>query len=392
MRGRWLVLVWVTVWLVVGCQGSGVRPAVSSLPEACPTVPPLVVRHAKGFTISYHEGYKKVTVTMPWLGAAQPFVYILRLCDRPLPAAALADNPQVLAVPVRSWISLSSTHLAALTMLDADDHLIGVDALANIHDPQLKRRSLLEVGGSGSLNVERVLAAKPDVVSAFGVGSPQFDAHPQLLAAGVPVAIVSDYLEETPLGRAEWIKFFAAFLNREAQAEELFQGIETRYQSLRQRVRDRLKGTGSQRPTVLVNFAIRGQWFVPSGRSYVAALLADAGAEYFWAGRRERIGSIPLDWETVLRTAGTADFWLHGENHWQSLSDAIAQDERYQALRAVQLGQVYNNNRRVLDNGSNDYWERGVMEPDVILQDLVTIFHPQLLPGHRLVYYRRLGP
>ncbi|NJK34146.1 MAG: ABC transporter substrate-binding protein [Oscillatoriales cyanobacterium SM2_2_1] len=389
--GRWLVLMCLTVGLVVGCQSAAVRPTSPSLPMVCPAVTPVSVRHAKGFTISYHLGYKKLTVTTPWVGARESFVYILRLCDRPIPEAVLAAKPQILAVPVRSWISLSSTHLTALALLAAGDRLIGVDAVANVHAPALRQRQLVEVGGGArGLNVEAVLAAKPDVVSAFGVGSPQMDAHPKLLEAGIPVAIVSDYLEETPLGRAEWIKFFAAFLNQEGQAEELFRGIESRYLALKQRVGDRLK-EGKRRPTVLVNFAIRGQWFVPSGRSYVAAFLTDAGADYFWTQRRERLGSIPLDWETVLRTAGKADFWLHGENHWQRLTDAITQDERYQALRAVQLGQVYNNNRRLFANGSNDYWERGVMEPDVILGDLIKIFHPELLPKHNLVYYRRLG-
>lgn len=127
---------------------------------------------------------------------------------------------------------------------------------------------------------------------------------------------------------------------------------------------------------------------MPGGRSYVARFLADAGAAYLWTDD-ETTGSIPLDFETVFERAADADFWLN-PGSWTSRAEAAAADKRYTQFRAYQTGAMYNNNARLNENGGNDYREGGLANPDVVLADLVKIFHPELLPDHELFYYRKL--
>jgi iron complex transport system substrate-binding protein len=128
---------------------------------------------------------------------------------------------------------------------------------------------------------------------------------------------------------------------------------------------------------------------VPSSTSTLAQLLRAAGASYPWADTGG-LGNRPLDFEAVFARAESADYWLTAKNEWLTRADMHAADARYGQFRAYREARVYNNNARLGEQGGNDYWERGIMEPDVILADLIKIFHPGLLPEHTLKYFRKL--
>jgi iron complex transport system substrate-binding protein len=217
----------------------------------------------------------------------------------------------------------------------------------------------------------------------FHTGNEQ-DSYPKLREAGLPVVINAEWSEQEPLAMAEWIKFIALFFNREAEAEAIFNNIAEEY--------IRLKGRAAvvqDRPTVLTGAPFQGTWWMAGGRSFFARLLEDAGAVYLW-NDNDDTGAIPLSFEAVYARAAYADFWIN-TGYWEHRVEALEEDPRFAEFRAYRAGTMYNNNNRVNGYGGNDFWESGRANPHLVLADLVAIFHPELLPGHEFVYYRKLN-
>ncbi len=372
------VVIGPSVNLTDGCADR-YEPDVDYFPKK------VTLRYAEGFTVEYHENYKVVTVTRPWRNAETTFRYVLVQCGTPAPTGY--EDAQVIQVPVKRIVTLSTTHLPALSKLGLLDRLVGVGNFKYVNS--LDVRALIdagfleEVGSGAKVDVEKVVALDPDLVLTFGIGNPERDAHPKLLEAGLKVAINAEYMEGTPLGRSEWIKFIALFFNKEKDAERIFDGIVRRYQAIRD-----VGEKAEERPTVFAGYMYKGTWYMPGGKSYVAQFLRDAGATYLWA-EDETAGSIPLDFEAVYERAADADFWVN-VGRAKSLKDLAEADERYTQFKAFQEGNVYNNNKRLNKWGGNDYWESGLANPDIVLADLVSIFHPDLLPQHDRVYYQQL--
>ena len=149
-----------------------------------------------------------------------------------------------------------------------------------------------------------------------------------------------------------------------------------------------LAASTTERPTVFLSSIYDGTWWMPGGESYTARLLVDAEADYLWADSGA-VGSDPVDFETVFEKAGNADFWINPDNtFWNSQADVLQSDERYSEFAALAAGHLYNNNAQANANGGNAFYESGAAHPDVVLMDLVKIFHPDLLPDHQLVYYK----
>jgi iron complex transport system substrate-binding protein len=343
------------------------------------------IRYAKGFTIEYQENSKILTVLNPWQDADVTYQYLL-VQRGTVPPAGHEHVPRI-DVPVRSVITLSTTHLAYLNQLNLLDTLVGYSTFEHINTPEVLKRiadgQLQEIGGGPDLNLELVLALNPEVIMTYyTVGSP-YDAHFKLLEANLKVVINAEYMETTPLGRIEWIKFLAAFFNKEQEAETIFNNIVNAYETM-------AAGTKNvaEKPTVLLNAPYDGNWWIPGGNNYLVEFLKDAGATYLWADDPS-MGSHVLDFEAVYEKAADADYWLH-PGQWKSLKDGLAIDERFAHFRAFQQGNVYNNNARVNEYGGNDYWESGLTRPDIVLADLIKIFHPELVPDHKFVYYQQL--
>jgi len=358
------------------------EPAVDYFPEKT------TLDYADGFTLEYFKHYKVVTVRTPWPNAKQRFRYVLVQCGTPTPEG-FADA-QVIQIPVRTVAMLSSTHLPHLELLGALDRLVAVRTYKTAYSTAVREKiaagSVAEVGRGPSINLEAVLELRPDVVTAVGHDQPQYNTHPLLRNAGINVAINSEYVESTPLGRSEWLKFTAAFLNRDGAAQRLFAAAAEHYQSYAALVRDI---PAEQRPSVFGGFLHRDVWYVPGGDSYIARLIADAGGTYRWAEDSHR-ASIPLSLEAVLERTEDADVWFTSGLDWFSRADLLTANQHYGAFKAFREGRVYNNNARLNENKANDYLQTGLIEPNVQLADVIKILHPERLPEHRLKYYRRL--
>lgn len=376
-------------WIFLAAPAAGRADCVEAWdPEADYFPRKAILRHAESFAIEYFGHYKLVTVRAPWPGAEEPVQYLLVQCGTPAPEGH--EGAQRITVPVRRFAALSTTQLPHLELLELLDHLAALSDIRMVHSPGVNQRfaagRIAEIGHGAGVDLERVLELEIDLVMSGASARPAHDAHPVLRHAGVAMAINAEYSEPTLLGRSEWIKFTAAFFNAEALAEERFAGIEARYRGYADLVSD---VPADQRPTVFGGSLWRDTWHVSGGRSYPAQLIADAGGAYLWAGNDSR-ESLPLDFEAVYEKAHAAGFWLTMRNEWLSLADVKAADERYAAFAAFAEGRVYNANARLNEHGGNDYWERGISRPDLVLADFIRILHPDRLPDHDLHFYRRL--
>ncbi len=342
-----------------------------------------ILTDATNFAIDYHNSYQVLTVKEPYPDG-EPETYVLVRCGAPDPPLnGELSRAARISVPVTSLYSGSSTHLGMLSQLGQADVVTGVADRGTVVDPQIRRRidagAVAGYAPGQQVNVEAVIAARPDVLVTAG-----FDdaSYPKLRSAGTPVVADAEWLETTPLGRAEWIKVFAALTGTEKRAAEVFHTVREQYQRITR------TAAGAATVDVLPGAMYQGTWWMPTGADHAGRLIADAGGAYPWAGNRGR-QHLQLNFESVFSKAGRTPLWLTTSD-WQTLDDALAQDSRYAQLAAVRDGQVWSSTKAVGPGGRNDFWERGVARPDLVLSDLVAILHPDLAPGHQFQFYRRL--
>jgi iron complex transport system substrate-binding protein len=342
------------------------------------------IEDAANFAVSYHRSFKVVTVKggAP-AGTAER--YVLLQCGAPVPRldAALADA-QIVSIPLTSLFVTSTTHLSLLVDLDRIDVLTGVPRLDMATSAALETRveagQVTEFARVGRvIDVERVVAARPSMLMASGGTNPTLSA---VRNAGVPVVTNTEWLESAALARAEWLKYIALFLNEERQAQSFYSAMKGRYRSLSRLATAR---SDAERPLVMTGRSSRGVFTIAGGRSYVAALIADAGGRYAWTDNTAA-GSAQVDLEAQIRRAADADIWINGGG-WPSLAAMLEDEPRYAAFKAWRQGQVWVYERRLTPDGENDYWSRGLTRPDLVLADLVKVFHPTLVPAHAFEWY-----
>lgn len=344
------------------------------------------VQYAKGFTLSYAGNYKVLTILSPFEQKTTATRYLLlpRGTARP---AGFAEA-QVIETPIRTLVGLSSMHVALASFLGADNVVVGLGSFKYVSAPKVRQRitegKILEVGQGKQLNNELLVAQHPDLVMVTGWPGENLPRFQTLAAANIPVMINSEWVETTPLARAEWVKVMAALLNKEDLVNQKFNQVVRDYQRLAATTRSVAK-----RPTVVVGMPFKDVWHVPDADSYMAQFLRDAGTTYPWDKTKAPNGSLALSFEAVAPVALAADYWLH-TGSTKSKAEIVAQDTRYAAFAPFKRGLVYNNNRRTNAEGSNDYWESGAVRPDLVLADLIKILHPELLPTWQLRYYQQL--
>jgi len=344
------------------------------------------IEFAENIAVEYRRFYKVVTVKRPSEGGiAERYVLVLCGAPRPLLPAELAGAP-VIPVPISSMFSDSATHMPLLVELGRVDVLTGINEARYVTtEPVLDRIRqglAIEYAPNYVINTELVLAKKPAMMMVGG-GYPE--EYKTIRKAGIPVVINTEWEESTALGRAEWLKYMAFFLNEEAKAQRSFDGIRDRYMALRERTRALPR---TQRPRVMTGVAVRGMFEVSGGESYVSKLIADAGGDYVWSDNTSR-GVMTVDLEEQIARASNADFWING-GQWESLKGMLREEPRYKQFKPLREGRVWLYNRLVNAAGAHDYWSRGVTRPDLILEDLIKIFHPELASQHEFVWYKQV--
>jgi iron complex transport system substrate-binding protein len=343
-----------------------------------------IVTHALGFTVAYRDGAKYVTVAKPWAGAGQRFSYVLYPRGTRKPTGPAGSR--FIEIPVRRAVAFSTSYLASIDAIGESRSLVGVDNGAYVNTPSIRARiasgSVRNIAKNGMADIETLIALDVDAIFTFGMGN-EWDTYPKMDEAGLPVVMNGDWNEQDPLGRAEWIKFIALFYDREKEANAFFSKTEAEYSRLAS-----LASTAASRPRILVSAPYQGTWAVAGGASYMARFIRDAGGAYLWASD-SATGSLVLPVEAVYAAGQAADIWLDPGSAL-SLAEVRAMDSRFASLPAFVKGAVYNNNARVNPSGANDYFESGAIRPDLVLRDLVSLFHPELVAGPSGVYYQRL--
>lgn len=349
------------------------------------------VTDADNFSVEYFNHYKVVTVLDAFDGAPT-FDYVLVQCGTPTPDAAdFPEGTQFIEVPTGRFIAMSTTQLPHLVALELLENLVGLDSFLYINTPEVRELiaadALVEVGSGSEINVEVVLDAEPDIVMTYGF-NPDFDAHPVLIDAGVFTALNAEWREATPLGRAEWVKYVALFYNAEARANAVYEEISGAYLAARDLAANVPE---AERPVVLWNAysSFSEAWLIPGAETYAGRLIQDAGG-IIALGEDAPQDSAALSFEAVYDGAAEADIWIVNLFAVPTLAALQAEDSRYADFAAFQSGRVWNNDLDVNENGGSNYFELGVTNPHLILQDLVAIFHPDLLPDHVFRFYRPL--
>ncbi len=345
------------------------------------------IMYAKGFSLEKSGDLTILKVSSPWPNSEGSFKYAL-IPKTKMAAMTLNSDAYdaIIATPVESMVVTSTTHIPALEALNV------LNALSGFPDTQYisskKTRQLInsgkikELGNNESLNTEMVIELKPEVIIGFSINS-ENKAYETLQRANIPVVYNGDWTEETPLGKAEWLKFFAPFFELEKEADRIFKEIESSYQEIKA-----IAQNAKIKPSVLSGALYKDVWYLPGGNSWAARFLEDANANYLWNETTES-GSLSLSVESVLAQGENAEFWV-SPSQFISYEEMLASSRHYSRFNAFQNKNVYTFSKARGETGGLLYYELAPQRPDLALKDLVHIFHPGLLPEHKTFFFKPL--
>lgn len=326
--------------------------------------------------VKLDSGVYVAEIANPWDTAM--LLQRLVLVDRNRHDAAHPDGT-VIPYPV------SRSMVSSVMFANAIDELGATGAIAAVTDgkyfktPSVRHAidngTITDAGSSMQPNPELIVACAPDVI----LSNPYQNAgHGIIATLGVPIVEMADYMETTPLGRAEWIKLLGVLYGNPAAADSIFSRTVSNYRHWQRRA-------GDSRPTVLTEMSADGVWFVPGGSSYMARIIADAGAAYPWSDNSDA-GSLQLDFATVYNAAHDADFWFIKTDNprfsYADLREAYPLNARFKPFTT--------RNIYFLDTDTSLFFEEMAFHPDRLLRDFVIILHPDSAAGEVTRYYNPL--
>ena len=370
--------------LLAACGGKNSEASLSaeSAYVASDGAEQIIPQYAEGFKVKYLEdGVRLVDISDPENERAQ--TYHFALVPRGTKPAAIPSDYQVVETPVRHVICMTTLQLSNFIALDATPFVTGITSTRHLFNEkmneQLKNGQTSKIGIEGNFDTEVIIGANPDVIfiSPFKRGG--YDA---LTETGLPLVPHLGYKELTPLGQAEWVKFIGMFIGMEKEANEKFEGIARRYNELKEQT-----AKATERPMVLSGEIRGGNWYAVGGQSFLAQVFRDAGADYFLKDDTSS-GGMNFDFETVYSKAAGAQYWgimnsFDGTYTYDALKSS---DSRYADFKAFKdKGVIYCNMSEV------PYYETMPMQPEVLLEDFVAVFHPELVsPDYKPTYYHLL--
>ncbi|WP_309641444.1 ABC transporter substrate-binding protein [Flavobacterium sp.] len=342
------------------------------------------IEYAKGFSIVKHNGFSIVKITNPWPNATKAYTYILQEKNSIIPDS-LKQNP-IIPIPIKKIVVTSTTHIPSLEMLGVENSLIGFPNLDYISSEKVRHRieagKIKELGSNQNLNTEVLIDSAPDVIIGFGIdnNNPTLD---NLQKSGLKVLLNGDWNEQTPLGKAEWIKLFGALYGLDSKANALFNSIVADYKNTL-----KLAAKTTTKPTVMAGAIYENQWYLPQGNSWGCYFLKEANAQYLWADSKGT-GSLSLSFETVFEKAQNADIWI-GPGEFVTLKEMLEANPHYDQFKAFKNKKVYSYSTRKGKKGGLIFYELAPNRPDLVLKDILKITHPELLPDYQLYFYEQL--
>lgn len=338
------------------------------------------INYARGFFVEIHPDYKEVSVRNPWDTTKILQKYILIDKSREIPEKL--PEGIIIRTPLTDVIAYSTIHCSSLNELNVLNSVKGVCESRYIDIPYIKEAvsngKIVDLGEASNPDIEKVIDISPDAIFATPI---QGISYGNITKNGIPMIETPDYMELTPLGRAEWVRFYSLFYNNEAYADSLFDITVKNYNSIKEKV-----ASTENRPTVFLDLMNRGTWYIAGGNSFIAGMLNDAGALYIWHDD-EKEASTPLPFEQILDKAGNAEFWLVKYNSPQDITYKSLEKEYkpYSYFNAFKNRTIYECN-----TVKRKYFEDLPIHPDLILLDFAYIFHPELFPDYIPRYYTRM--
>ena len=374
-----LLSAYIVTWvLLLSACGGGSK--TSSLQAEGDTVR---MKYSSLLQIVKHADYTVVTIRNPWDTLKVLHTYLLADREKPLPEHL--PEGTVVRTPLQKSVIYSSVHCSLWSELDELKGIGGVCGLEYIKLPQIqegcRNGSIVNVSNSMNPDIECIIDLRPDAIllSPFENSG----GYGRVGKLNIPIIECADYMETSALGRAEWMRLYGLLLGKEAQADSLFAGIEKEYLTLTQQV----KSQNLKRPTVISEMKNSSAWYIPGGNSTMGRLYQDAGADYVFASLSNS-GSVPLAFETVFDRGGNADIWLIKYNQPQdkTYSELERDYAPYARFKAFQDRKVYGCNTNHVP-----FYEESPFHPELLLKDLIKIFHPELLPDYDLKYFSNLA-
>lgn len=374
-----LLSAYIVTWvLLLSACGGGSK--TSSLQAEGDTIR---MKYSSLLQIVKHADYTVVTIRNPWDTLKVLHTYLLADREKPLPEHL--PEGTVVRTPLQKSVIYSSVHCSLWSELDELKGIGGVCGLEYIKLPQIqegcRNGSIVNVGNSMNPYIERIIDLRPDAIllSPFENSG----GYGRVGKLNIPIIECADYMETSALGRAEWMRLYGLLLGKEAQADSLFAGIEKEYLTLTQQV----KSQNLKRPTVISEMKNSSAWYIPGGNSTMGRLYQDAGADYVFA-YLSNSGSVPLAFETVFDRGGNADIWLIKYNQPQdkTYSELERDYAPYARFKAFQDRKVYGCNTNHVP-----FYEESPFHPELLLKDLIKIFHPELLPDYDFKYFSNLA-
>lgn len=348
----------------------------------------LNLRYAKGFSVKDYGTYKILEIKKPWPESEKEYHFAL-----------LKDNHDVdfwikerqrfdntIRLPIKKIVVTSTTHIPALELLDVEKTLIGFPGTDFISSKtirqQIQKGSIRELGKNEGLNTEVLLELNPEVIIGFGIDGNNRSLE-TIKKSGIPVIFNGDWVEGSPLAKAEWIKFFGALYNKEKEADSIFNRIEEDYLDAK-----KLALNTQTNPTVLSGAMHNDIWYLPNGTSTEGQLLKDANVNYLWQDT-QGTGSLKLSFESVFVRAKNANIWLSPSNY-SNLKRLKNGNENHALFKAFQDKNIYTFTNTKGASGGVLYYELGMTRPDLVLKDLIKICHPELLEDYKLHFFKPL--
>ncbi|MCA0931509.1 ABC transporter substrate-binding protein [Lutimonas saemankumensis] len=372
-----LLLIFFLCFFIHSCDQTGPKEKTS----ASPPVNKKIVKYARGFDIQDLNGYKKLIIKSPYPDAEQYQEFIL-IADKKMDF----DGGFKINVPVEKIIATSTTHIPMIEILGEAESLMGFPGTSYISSEKtvsrLEKGLVKELGNEQDFNTEVLLSLQPDVLIAFSMGKSN-KLYRNIEKNGIPVIFNGDWLEDSPLGRAEWIKFFGALYDKEKEADSIFNTIEKDYLQAIEIAKGAQKS-----PTVISGVLFKDKWNLPAGESFTAKLFQDANTDYLWK-ESEGQGSLVLSFESVFNKGRDADYWI-GSGYYTNMEELVSANSHYRKFNAFETGNIYSFSKRRGPGGGVEYFEFGPLRPHIVLKDLIKVVHPELLPDHTPYFLQKL--
>ena len=343
----------------------------------------LTMKYAQRIIIVEHEDYTEVTLKHPWQEGQLLHRYYLVDRNRQELPPVLNHGGTIVRVPLQRAAVFTTVHASLMMNFGRQEAIAAVADSKYMKIPYVQQGisegRIIDCGDGLSPMVEKIIDAQADAIllSPFENSG----GYGRMEEIGIPLIECAEYMETSPLGRAEWMRFYGRLLGCEQKADSLFAVVDSCYHALAQQA-----GTAQTKPTVLMDKQTGSVWYVPGGRSTIGQLLQDAACHYPFADD-EHSGSLPLSFESVLEKAGEADVWLfrYDSDTPLTLSQLLKEQRGYHQLRPVREHHVYGCNVR-----TSLFYEQSPFRPDYLLQDIIQILHPELHAGDSLRYYQAL--